>query len=133
MRISDWSSDVCSSDLAFTFDSDIGAREIVCDRRQIGQALTNIVKNAVEAIEPIPKEERADGSIEMRLHHDREGKLVISVKDNGVGLPAERDRILEPYMMTRQEGTGLGLPFVQQNVEEHLGEIASETEIGRAS
>src|SRR3546814_474664 len=100
--------EVAHPDIAFTFDSDIGAREIVCDRRQIGQALTNIVKNAVEAIESIPKEERADGSIEMRLHHDREGKLVISVQDNGVGLPAERDRIIEPYMTTRQKGTGLG-------------------------
>src|SRR3546814_15978215 len=62
----------------------------------------------------------------MRLHHDREGKLVISVQDNGVGLPAERDRIIEPYMTTRPKGTGLGLAIVKTIVEEHFGELAFE-------
>src|SRR3546814_4095277 len=62
----------------------------------------------------------------MRLHHDREGKLVISVQDNGVGLPAERDRNIEPYMTTRQKGQGLGLAHVKKIVEEHFGEIAFE-------
>src|SRR3546814_14778627 len=66
----------------------------------------------------------------MRLHHDREGKLVISVQDNGVGLPAERDRIIEPYMTTRQKGTGLGLAIVKKSVEEHFGEIAVEDATG---
>src|SRR3546814_4650871 len=66
----------------------------------------------------------------MRLHHDREGKLVISVQDNGVGLPAERDRIIEPYMTTRQKGTGLGLAIVKKIVEEHFGEIAFEDATG---
>src|SRR3546814_14615879 len=66
----------------------------------------------------------------MRLNHDREGKLVISVQDNGVGLPAERDRIIEPYMTTRQKGTGLGLAIVKKIVEEHFGEIAFEDATG---
>src|SRR3546814_18807920 len=120
--------EVAHPDIAFTFDSDIGAREIVCDRRQIGQALTNIVKNAVEATESIPKEERADGSIEMRLHHDRDGKLVISVQDNGVGLPAERARNIDHYMTTPHKGTGLRLATVTKIVEDHVGALAIEEE-----
>src|SRR3546814_15599127 len=66
----------------------------------------------------------------MRLHHDREGKLVISVQDNGVGLPAERDRIIETYMTTRPKGTGLGFAIVKKIVEEHLCEIAFENATG---
>lgn len=49
--------------------------------------------------------------------------IVIAVRDDGIGLPPERDRILEPYMTTRTKGTGLGLAIVKKIVEEHLGEI----------
>ncbi|MBK5265599.1 MAG: HAMP domain-containing protein [Alphaproteobacteria bacterium] len=117
--------EVAHPDIAFTFTSDVDAREIVCDRRQIGQALTNIVKNAVEAIGTKPKLEDSlpRGNVQMRLYDEGEGRLVISVQDDGIGLPAERDRIIEPYMTTRQKGTGLGLAIVKKIVEEHFGEI----------
>jgi len=109
--------------IRFGFQSQVDGLEVVCDRRQLGQALTNIVKNAVEAIEP--KEADGDAPIghvamEMRRAEDH---LVISVRDDGVGLPPERDRMLEPYMTTRTKGTGLGLAIVKKIVEEHLGEI----------
>src|SRR5204862_482634 len=81
---------------------------LVCDRRQIGQALTNIVKNAVEAIEAKGGD---GGEVHMALA-EAPGRVTITVADTGVGLPPERDRIVEPYMTTRARGTGLGLAIV---------------------
>lgn len=105
----------------FSFTSDIGEREIICDRRQIGQALTNIVKNGVEAVEArYAAEPGHEGRVAMAIH-ERDGRIAIEVCDNGVGLPAERERIVEPYMTTRTKGTGLGLAIVQKIVEEHGG------------
>lgn len=114
--------EVAHSDIDFSLVSDDPAPHLVCDRRQIGQALTNIVKNAVEAIEARGEGER--GKIEMAIHEDAEaGTRTITVSDNGVGLPLERDRIVEPYMTTRSRGTGLGLAIVTKIVEEHFGTI----------
>ena len=93
---------------------------LVCDRRQIGQALTNIVKNAVEAIEATGQ---GGGVVTMALD-EVPGRTTITVSDTGVGLPLERDRIAEPYMTTRARGTGLGLAIVNKIVEEHFGVIS---------
>jgi two-component system nitrogen regulation sensor histidine kinase NtrY len=97
---------------------------LVCDRRQIGQALTNIVKNAVEAIEA--RGEGLAGEISMTLKRDAPDghHLTVEIADDGIGLPVERDRIVEPYMTTRARGTGLGLAIVKKIVEEHCGTIA---------
>ncbi|MEJ7927099.1 ATP-binding protein [Sphingobium sp. AN641] len=116
--------EVAHPDICFEFQSDIDAIEMVCDRRQLGQALTNIVKNAVEAIEPKTdvQDDGVRGHIRMVVRRDGTA-LSISVIDDGVGLPPERERILEPYMTTRAKGTGLGLAIVKKIVEEHMGEI----------
>lgn len=116
--------EVAHPDIRFEFDAESGAMDMVCDRRQLGQALTNIVKNAVEAIEPKPAPEDGAqrGHVRMGLRHDGDN-LLIDVRDDGIGLPPERERILEPYMTTRTKGTGLGLAIVKKIVEEHLGEI----------
>ncbi|MEO5937613.1 MAG: ATP-binding protein [Sphingomonas sp.] len=100
---------------------------LVCDRRQVGQALTNIVKNAVEAIEV--RGEGLAGSVAVTLSlGDRQA--AIEVVDDGIGLPLERDRIVEPYMTTRARGTGLGLAIVKKIVEEHCGTIAFADRLG---
>ncbi|TWH97487.1 sensor histidine kinase [Sphingobium wenxiniae] len=116
--------EVAHPEIRFRFESDAEDVELVCDRRQLGQALTNIVKNAVEAIEP--KASAGDGKLRghivMLLIRDGDN-LVVEVRDDGIGLPPERDRILEPYMTTRSKGTGLGLAIVKKIVEEHMGEI----------
>ena len=118
--------EVAHPEVAFEFETAIGDREIVCDRRQIAQALTNIVKNAVEAVEA----RRAvapdlAGRVSMAIV-ERDARIVIELRDNGVGLPEERERIVEPYMTTRLKGTGLGLAIVQKIVEEHGGTMSFE-------
>jgi two-component system nitrogen regulation sensor histidine kinase NtrY len=93
------------------------------DRRLISQALTNIIKNATEAISAVPPAELGKGLI--RVFAAREGdNVVIDVVDNGIGLPKEnRNRLLEPYVTTREKGTGLGLAIVGRIVEDHGGSI----------
>jgi two-component system, NtrC family, nitrogen regulation sensor histidine kinase NtrY len=93
------------------------------DRRLISQALTNIVKNATEAIAAVPPEELGRGRIQVSVK--REGaEIVIDVIDNGTGLPKEnRNRLLEPYVTTRDKGTGLGLAIVGRILEEHSGRM----------
>lgn len=93
------------------------------DRRLISQGLTNIIKNATEAIAAVPQTVRGRGRI--RVNAVREGNdIYIDVIDNGIGLPKEnRNRLLEPYVTTREKGTGLGLAIVGRILEEHGGGI----------
>lgn len=95
------------------------------DHRLITQAVANVVKNAAEAIEAVPEAERGQGLVEVHVHRDGDGPMVmIDVIDNGIGLPAEnRQRLLEPYMTTREKGTGLGLAIVGKIMDEHGGRI----------
>jgi two-component system nitrogen regulation sensor histidine kinase NtrY len=118
--------EVAHPGLVFTMEPPSGNIPLVCDRRQLGQALTNIVKNAVEAIEARRNRgERNDAGDRVDLSIRGEGEqLVVEVTDTGVGLPEDRERLTEPYMTTRVRGTGLGLAIVKKIVEEHLGEIA---------
>jgi two-component system nitrogen regulation sensor histidine kinase NtrY len=97
------------------------------DRRLISQALTNVIKNATEAIAAVPPEDLGNdsgkGRIVVRLSRDGT-MIVIDVVDNGIGLPKEnRSRLLEPYVTTREKGTGLGLAIVGRILEEHGGGI----------
>ena len=118
--------EVAHPGITFALDPPQGEIDMVCDRRQLGQALTNVVKNGVEAIEG--RKNRGEHSlagdrVELKLHRaDRH--LNIDVIDTGIGLPEDRDRLTEPYMTTRVRGTGLGLAIVKKIVEEHMGEIA---------
>ncbi|MBB4199618.1 PAS domain-containing sensor histidine kinase [Rhodoblastus sphagnicola] len=92
------------------------------DRRLLSQALTNVVKNATEGIAATDMEDRPP-KITVSLRCDN-GSALIDVEDNGKGFPREnRARLLEPYMTTRKEGTGLGLPIVQKIFEDHGGGI----------
>ncbi len=93
------------------------------DRRLISQGLTNIIKNATEAIAAVPQSVRGRGRI--RVTAVRQGNdIFIDVIDNGIGLPKEnRNRLLEPYVTTREKGTGLGLAIVGRILEEHGGGI----------
>nr|WP_181704147.1 PAS domain-containing sensor histidine kinase [Chthonobacter albigriseus] len=93
------------------------------DHRLLSQALTNLVKNAVEAITAIPPDDRGEPRVDVTGRRE-DDHFVIEVVDTGVGLPTQdRQRLLEPYMTTREKGTGLGLAIVRKVVEEHDGRI----------
>jgi two-component system nitrogen regulation sensor histidine kinase NtrY len=118
--------EVAHPGITFFIDPPQGDFAMVCDRRQLGQALTNVVKNGVEAIES--RRSRGEHSlagdrVEVKLHNE-DHHLIIDVMDNGIGLPEDRERLTEPYMTTRVRGTGLGLAIVKKIVEEHMREIA---------
>jgi len=106
---------------------------LICDRRQIAQVLTNILKNSAEAIEG--RETRAGqalppGEITLALRDD-DATVRIIVEDNGKGLPKEgRERLTEPYMTTRSKGTGLGLAIVKKIMEDHGGNLVLDDREG---
>jgi len=93
------------------------------DRRLISQGLTNIIKNAGEAVAAVPADQLGRGRIVISAARI-DSEIVIDVIDNGIGLPKEnRSRLLEPYVTTREKGTGLGLAIVGKILEEHGGRI----------
>ncbi|WIG50915.1 MAG: Nitrogen regulation protein NtrY [Afipia sp.] len=93
------------------------------DRRLISQGLTNIIKNATEAISAVPSGEIERGHIDVIAARENDD-IVIDIVDNGIGLPKEsRARLLEPYVTTREKGTGLGLAIVGRVLEDHGGRI----------
>ncbi len=93
------------------------------DRRLISQGLTNIIKNATEAIGAVPAAQGTRGRIAVSAVRDGDD-IIIDVIDNGIGLPKEnRSRLLEPYVTTREKGTGLGLAIVGKILEDHGGGI----------
>ena len=100
---------------------------VSCDSGLITQALTNLLRNAIEAIEgrtpPADGEKLPDGMISVSLEIS-DDKVQITVEDNGRGLPeTQRDRLTEPYITTRAKGTGLGLAIVKRIMEQHDGDL----------
>lgn len=118
--------DAAGGTVKFACDIPKGGQRIVFDRGLITQALTNLLKNAGEAVEarlcdaPQPRGE-------VRASLTQEGDFaVIRIMDNGVGLPANRARLMEPYVTTREKGTGLGLAIVKKIAQDHDGSFDIE-------
>ena len=112
--------EVAHSQIRFEFDAPHYPANLLCDRRQIAQAATNILKNAAEAIDA--RESKGDGSIIISIE-DSGSNLDVIFRDNGIGLPEAKERLVEPYVTTRDSGSGLGLAIVKKIIEEHQGEI----------
>jgi two-component system nitrogen regulation sensor histidine kinase NtrY len=95
------------------------------DSTMIGQALTNLIKNGGEAIESLQEKGAPEGHApEIRVAMMVQPETVeITISDNGIGLPPDRARLFEPYVTTREKGTGLGLPIVKKIIEEHGGSL----------
>jgi two-component system nitrogen regulation sensor histidine kinase NtrY len=115
--------------IAFAFEPPDHPIVVACDSQQIGRALTNLLQNAIDAIEgrsakgpePLPP-----GRITLRVVEDGSTASIV-VEDNGPGLPrSERHRLTEPYMTTRERGTGLGLAIVRKIMEDHGGDLELE-------
>jgi len=109
--------------VSFSFEGPAGPADVMCDSRLVRQALTNLLQNAVDAIEARRDEdpEAPPGRIAIRLASEKD-VVRLSIEDNGRGLPEEdRDRLTEPYVTTREKGTGLGLAIVKKIMEDHAG------------
>jgi two-component system nitrogen regulation sensor histidine kinase NtrY len=96
-----------------------------CDATMMSQAVTNLIKNAGEAIESLQEKGAPAGYVpEVRVGmEDGPETVLIRISDNGIGLPEDRARLFEPYVTTREKGTGLGLPIVKKIIEEHGGTL----------
>lgn len=99
-----------------------------CDARLVGQALINIVKNAIESIEARKAEDSASPAGRIRVSVvEEDGQAAVFIEDNGKGLPQHgREQLTEPYVTTRIKGTGLGLAIVKKIMEDHHGELVLE-------
>jgi two-component system nitrogen regulation sensor histidine kinase NtrY len=109
-----------------------------CDARLIGQALINIVKNAIESIDARRAEDSTSPAGRIRVAvAEEDGQAAVIIGDNGKGLPQHgREQLTEPYVTTRTKGTGLGLAIVKKIMEDHHGELTledGETEGARIS
>ncbi len=118
---------VASPDIEVALEEPAPQVRLLADERMLGQALTNVLKNAAEAVAAKPRGKtakgRTGGRIRVRLLCDEAG-VAFEIEDNGVGLPAkDRDRLTEPYVTTREKGTGLGLAIVKRILEDHDGEL----------
>lgn len=112
--------EVTSANISYTIDADPDLPLFVCDRRQLGQAFVNLIKNAAEAIASTGKA----GHVGIRISVEGK-KLSVRVQDTGCGISDEmQERLFEPYVTTKQKGTGLGLAIVKRIVEDHHGELS---------
>ena len=125
-------------DIDITFDLPSEDLALICDQRQVTQALINLMKNAAEAIlgrddadgTPLPRGWIAIGLQRQAVSSGGE-RMVVTVADNGRGLPPEdRDRLTEPYVTTRAKGTGLGLAIVKKIMEDHSGDVVLDDRCG---
>ena len=109
----------------------VGLPRVMADGEQITRALTNLVKNAMEAIGP------SAGTVTLDAEESRRGArrgVALTVRDTGPGMTDEvRARLFEPYFTTKTEGTGLGLSIVERIVAEHDGALDVESELGRGT
>jgi two-component system nitrogen regulation sensor histidine kinase NtrY len=115
---------VSASNIEFSTNLPEKGPLVAIDRRLVTQAVTNLVKNAGEAIEArLQGEPGGKGHIRVAIR-ELDDLVQVDVMDDGVGLPKEnRSRLTEPYVTTRDKGTGLGLAIVKRIMEEHGGRV----------
>jgi len=116
-------------DISVQSDNLSGSLRLSGDERLLGQAFGNLVKNAAESILGLPEEVEAQGKIDITLEDGAEGTFVV-IEDNGRGFPERgREKLLEPYVTTRDKGTGLGLAIVNRIIMDHGGSISLQNRI----
>lgn len=123
--------EVANNKIKFELDRGPEVLNVECDASQIGQALTNVIKNATESIATLEASSKGNGEDYqgrvMVSIGGNEGEARVSVTDNGVGLPEHlMDKLIEPYITTRAKGTGLGLAIVKKIMMDHGGDLLLE-------
>ena len=113
---------VMSADLAE------GLIPVMADRVQVQQVFMNLMINGIEAMKD------TGGDLSIRSLQNKDGELLISVTDNGVGLPARRaDEIFNAFFTTKSQGTGLGLAITRSILESLGGRIWATANSGRGT
>ena len=129
LEATSFSQGMVSPDIKVVFESEAESVTYLGDERLIGHAFGNLLKNAAEAIEGMPEEADVQGHIRVSLTESEKG-LDITIEDNGPGFPEDvRDRLLEPYVTTREKGTGLGLAIVNRIIVDHGGSISLQNRL----
>lgn len=129
LKSSGFSQGMVSPDVTINVESELDSSVYAGDERLLGQAFGNLVKNAAEAIEGMPDEDEVQGTITITLSGDAAGQEIV-IEDNGPGFPEDvRDRLLEPYVTTREKGTGLGLAIVNRIIADHGGSISLQNRL----
>jgi two-component system, NtrC family, nitrogen regulation sensor histidine kinase NtrY len=124
-----FSQSMVSPDVEIDFETNSEGAVYRGDERLLGQAFGNLLKNAAEAIEGLPQDADIDGNIRVVLSENAKG-VEVTIEDNGPGFPeAVRDRLLEPYVTTREKGTGLGLAIVHRIIADHGGSISLQNRL----
>ncbi len=113
-------------DIRFGFIAAEPSIRASCDRSQLTQVITNLLQNAIDAVRERQQQKPGDGHVKLIVEQKGEN-AVISVEDNGFGLPEKgRDQLLEPYVTTKKKGSGLGLAIVKKIMEDHEGSVVLE-------
>lgn len=113
-----------SPEIGVDLVSELNDVEFNGDQRLLAQAFTNLLKNAVEAIESLPISDDVSGQIDVTSTRSH-SSIQIIITDNGTGFPTDRpEELLEPYVTTRDRGSGLGLAIVNRIIIDHGGTIA---------
>ncbi|KCZ50733.1 sensor histidine kinase [Hyphomonas pacifica] len=129
LQATSFSQGVVTPEINVSFVCDEDEVRYLGDERLIGQALGNLLKNAAEAIEGMPEDMEVLGNIRVTLDQNDAG-IEITIEDNGPGFPEDtRDRLLEPYVTTREKGTGLGLAIVNRIIADHGGSISLQNRL----
>jgi two-component system, NtrC family, nitrogen regulation sensor histidine kinase NtrY len=113
-------------DIGFGFIAADPRMEANCDRAQLTQVITNLLNNAIDSIHERQQQKPGDGRVKVVVEQ-KGSNLLISVEDNGIGLPEKvRDQLTEPYVTTKKKGSGLGLAIVKKIMEDHEGSVVLE-------
>jgi two-component system nitrogen regulation sensor histidine kinase NtrY len=124
-----FSQSMVSPDVEIEFETNTDDAVYRGDERLLGQAFGNLLKNAAEAIEGLPEDSDINGHIRVVLSANA-GGVEVTIEDNGPGFPQDvRDRLLEPYVTTREKGTGLGLAIVNRIIADHGGSISLQNRL----
>jgi signal transduction histidine kinase len=103
---------------SITIRNELGVEvpDVTADRVQLQQVIMNLMLNAIDAMKD------SGGELTIAARH-ADGEILISVRDTGVGLPANADQIFESFVTTKPHGTGMGLAIARSIVEAHGGRL----------